>query len=127
MVEDFLEQLSVAIPSTGAEDGLSKKMKTFKKLELRLTDRKKLSSDGYDCMICFIRPYLLPRGLRAFGTRSQFFPRGMGASITPFGRVRQNLLYPLADCSAQFFRVADLAHEALLDGLPTTKRYGYAG
>ena len=67
MVEDFLEQLSAAIPSTGAEDGLSKKMKTFKKLELRLTDRKKLSSDGYDCMICFyssISATSWPQGFR---------------------------------------------------------------
>jgi hypothetical protein len=51
MVEDFLEQLSAAIPSTGgAEDVLSKKMKPFKKLELRLTDRRKLSNDGYACV-----------------------------------------------------------------------------
>ncbi|KAI9509183.1 DNA topoisomerase IV alpha subunit [Russula earlei] len=41
------------------------------------------------------------------GTRAQVFPRGMGASIIPFAR---------------FFRVADLAHEAILDGLPATKR-----
>ena len=36
-----------------------------------------------------------------------------------------NLLQPQADRLAQFFRVADMAHEAMLDGLPTTKRYGY--
>ncbi|KAF8499812.1 Spo11/DNA topoisomerase VI subunit A [Russula emetica] len=90
MVEDFLEQLSAAIPSAEeVEDVLRKKTKDTKKLELRLTDRTKLSNDG------------------AFRTRTHYFPRGMGASIVPF---------------AQFFRVADLAHEAILDDLPTTKR-----
>jgi hypothetical protein len=29
-----------------------------------------------------------PRGRRAFGTRTQFYPKGMGASIIPFGRDR---------------------------------------
>jgi hypothetical protein len=51
MVEDFLEQLSATIQSTGGvEDVLSKKIKTSMKLELRLTDRKKLSNDGYACV-----------------------------------------------------------------------------
>ena len=52
MVEDFLEQLSAAIPSTegGVADVLRKKTKTFKKLELRLADRRKLSDDGYTCV-----------------------------------------------------------------------------
>ena len=27
-------------------------------------------------------------GCRAFGTRTQFYPKGMGASIRPFGRDR---------------------------------------
>ncbi|KAH9083770.1 DNA topoisomerase IV alpha subunit [Lactarius deliciosus] len=43
----------------------------------------------------------------AFGTRTQSFPKGVCASIIPF---------------AQFFRTADLAHEAIMDGLPVTKR-----
>ncbi|KAH9040040.1 Spo11/DNA topoisomerase VI subunit A [Lactarius pseudohatsudake] len=43
----------------------------------------------------------------AFGTRTQSFPKGVRASIIPF---------------AQFFRIADLAHEAIVDGLPVTKR-----
>jgi hypothetical protein len=47
MVEDFLEQLSAAIPSAEVEDVLSKKTKDTKKLELRLADRTKLSNDGY--------------------------------------------------------------------------------
>ncbi|KAI0268616.1 Spo11/DNA topoisomerase VI subunit A [Gloeopeniophorella convolvens] len=41
------------------------------------------------------------------GCRTFYFPRGANASITPF---------------AQLFRVADLAHEALIEGIPTTKR-----
>ena len=40
-------------------------------------------------LFCFLYP--LPRGLRTFGTRTQFFPRGMGASIIPFGRDRQKI------------------------------------
>jgi hypothetical protein len=48
MVEDFLEQLSAAIPSVEEVGNVSrKKKKDTKKLELRLTDRTKLSSDGY--------------------------------------------------------------------------------
>jgi hypothetical protein len=39
----------------------------------------------------FIRPYLLPRDRRAFGTRTHYFPRGMGASIVPFGRDSQKI------------------------------------
>jgi hypothetical protein len=51
MVEDFLEQLSAAIPSAEeVEDVLRKKTKDTKKLELRLTDRTKLSNDGYACV-----------------------------------------------------------------------------
>lgn len=51
MVEDFLEQLSTAIPSAEeVEDVLRKKTKDIKKLELRLTDRTKLSNDGYACV-----------------------------------------------------------------------------
>ena len=34
----------------------------------------------------FIHTYLLPRDRRDFGTRTHYFPRGMGASIVPFGR-----------------------------------------
>jgi hypothetical protein len=50
MVEDFLEQLSAAIPSAEeVEDVLRKKMKDTKKLELRSADRTKLS-DGYACV-----------------------------------------------------------------------------
>jgi hypothetical protein len=49
MVEDFLEQLSAAIPKE-VEDVLRKKTKDTKKLELRLTDRTKLSNDGYACV-----------------------------------------------------------------------------
>lgn len=73
----------------------------------------------------FIRLYLLPRDCRTFGTRTQYFPRGMGASIVPFGRDSQRIRpdNKQTDRSAQFFRVADLAHEAILDDLPTTKRY----
>lgn len=48
MVENFLEQLSAAIPSAEKVEGvLRKKTKDAKKLELRLTDRTKLSNDGY--------------------------------------------------------------------------------
>jgi hypothetical protein len=48
MVEDFLKQLSAAIPpAEEVEDVLRKKTKDTKKLELRLADRKKLSNDGY--------------------------------------------------------------------------------
>jgi hypothetical protein len=60
MVEDFLEQLSAAIPSTeGVEDVLRKKTKPFKKLELRLTDRRKLTNDGYACVrfVLFVHIY----------------------------------------------------------------------
>ncbi|KAH9057321.1 Spo11/DNA topoisomerase VI subunit A [Lactarius vividus] len=43
----------------------------------------------------------------AFGTRTQSFPTGVRASIIPF---------------AQFYRIADLAHEAIVNDLPVTKR-----
>ncbi|KAF8271257.1 Spo11/DNA topoisomerase VI subunit A [Lactarius quietus] len=91
MVVDFLEQLSAALPSTeeDVKNVLRGKRKNPRKLELRLTDRKKLSNDG------------------AFGTRTQTFPKGVRGSIIPF---------------AQFFRIADLAHEAIMNGLPATKR-----
>ncbi|KAI0305516.1 Spo11/DNA topoisomerase VI subunit A [Multifurca ochricompacta] len=91
MALDFLEQLSAALPSTKEEieEFLSKRPKVSKKLELKLTDRRKRFDSG------------------ASGTRTQIFPRGTRASIIPF---------------AQFFRIADLAHEAIVDGLPTTKR-----
>lgn len=67
MVEDFLEQLSAAIPpAEEVEDVLRKKAKDTKKLELKLTDRTKLSNDGYTCLsfclfvhIC----YLMTAGL----------------------------------------------------------------
>ena len=40
--------------------------------------------------IClFVR--LLPCDRRAFGTRTHYFPRGMGASIVPFGRDSQKI------------------------------------
>jgi hypothetical protein len=39
----------------------------------------------------FIRLYLIPHGRRAFGTRTHYFPRGMGASIVPFGRDSQKI------------------------------------
>jgi hypothetical protein len=32
-------------------------------------------------------------------------------------------LLPETNFPAQFFRVADLVHEAIMDGLPATKRY----
>jgi hypothetical protein len=52
MVEDFLEQLSAAIPSVEEVGNVSrKKKKDTKKLELRLTDRTKLSNDGYVCVL----------------------------------------------------------------------------
>ncbi|KAH9176657.1 Spo11/DNA topoisomerase VI subunit A [Lactarius sanguifluus] len=91
LVVDFLEQLSAALPSTEEEvkDVLRRKLKNPRKLELKLMDRKKLCDDG------------------AFGTRTQSFPKGVHASITPF---------------AQLFRIADLAHEAIEDDLPVTKR-----
>ena len=38
-----------------------------------------------------IRTYLLPDDRRAFGTRTHYFPRGMGASIVPFGRDSQKI------------------------------------
>ena len=48
MVEDFLKQLSLTIPSVEEVEGVSrKKVKDKKKLELRLSDRTKLSNDGY--------------------------------------------------------------------------------
>jgi hypothetical protein len=34
----------------------------------------------------FIRSHLLPHDRRIFGTRTLYFPRGMGASIIPFGK-----------------------------------------
>jgi hypothetical protein len=87
MVEDLLEQLSATITPTegGVKDVLRKKGKTVKKLELRLTDRRKLSNDGY-ARVPFFWPHLRSRARRASGTRTLFFPRGMGASIMPFGR-----------------------------------------
>jgi len=103
MVVDFLEQLSAAMPSTEGEvQGiLKKKTRNLKKLELRLTNRTRLSTDGYArepfVLLCLYMPSL---SSRTFGTRVQIFPRGLGASIVPF----------------------DLAHEALIDGLPATKR-----
>ncbi len=92
MVLDLLEQLSAALPS--AEEGveiLRQKLKTAKRLELRLTDRTKLSDDGYACgsFVLFTHIcYLVTR--RSFGTRTHYFPRGMGASIVPFGRDRKS-------------------------------------
>jgi hypothetical protein len=63
MVEDFLEQLSAAIPSTegGVEDVLRRSTKTIKKLELRLADRRKLFNDGYACvqLVSFVHIYYL--------------------------------------------------------------------
>ncbi len=53
MVEDFLDQLSAAIPSPEG------------RLELRLADRKKLSNDGYACvpLILFVHIcYLVTAG-----------------------------------------------------------------
>ena len=88
MVMDFLEQLSAAIPSTEGEieDVLCKRTKPFRKLVLRSIDRKKLSNEGYDCVWFVSCLHLLSCVRRAFGTRAQVFPRGMGASIMPFGR-----------------------------------------
>lgn len=60
MVENFLEQLSAAIPSAEeVENVLRKKTKDTKKLKLRLADRTKLSNDGYAlCIIClFVHIY----------------------------------------------------------------------
>ncbi len=68
MVEDFLDQLSAAVPSPeGVEDSdaLRKKMKTAKRLELRLAYRKKLCNDGYACvpLILFVHIcYLVTAG-----------------------------------------------------------------
>jgi hypothetical protein len=85
MVLDFLEQLSAALPSTEDEvkDVLRGKLKSPRKLELRLTDRKKISNDGYAVPQCL---RLLSYESRAFGTRIQSFPKGVRGSITPFSK-----------------------------------------
>lgn len=93
MVVDFLEQLSAALPSTEEEfkDVLRGKLKNSRKLELRLIDRKKISNDGY-AIPQYLR--LLSHKGRAFGTRTQSFPKGVRASIIPFGRTGSNALQP---------------------------------
>lgn len=93
MVLDFLEQLSAALPSTEEEvkDVLRGKLKSPRKLELRLTDRKKLSNDGYTFPQCL---RLLSHGSRAFGTRTQSFPKGVRGSIIPFSKASSNVLQP---------------------------------
>ena len=67
MVEGFLEQLSAAIPSPEEVGNvLRKKAKDTKKLELRLTDRTKLSNDGYVSVLFVyssISTYLVTAGL----------------------------------------------------------------
>jgi hypothetical protein len=42
-------------------------------------------------MYHFVYSSMLPRDRRAFGTRKHYFPRGMGASIVPFGRDLQKI------------------------------------
>lgn len=88
---DLLEQLSAALPSTEEEvkEVLRGKIKNPRKLELRLTDRNKLSNDGYA-----VPQYLRPSShrSRAFGTRIQSFPKGVRGSIIPFGRASDNAL-----------------------------------
>ena len=59
MVEDFLEQLSAAIPSAEeVEDILRRKAKDTKKLELRLADRTKLSNDRYSIYLPFVHSHI---------------------------------------------------------------------
>ena len=88
MVLDFLEQLSAALPSTEEEvkDVLRGKFKSPRKLELRLTDRKKLSNDGYTGPQCFVC-YLMRAGLLA---RAHIFSRRefVGA-LYPLVRLQQ--------------------------------------
>ena len=85
MVLDFLEQLSAALPSSEEEvkDVLRGNFKSPRKLELRLTDRKKLSNDGYTGPQCL---RLLSYASRTFGTRTHFFPKGVRGSIIPFSK-----------------------------------------
>lgn len=121
---DFLEQLSAALPSSSeVEDVLCGKLKNTRKLELRLIDRRKISNDGYTVSLSCL--CLLSHGSRVFGTRTLSFPKGVRASIKPFGRAGSNAFQTYSDLLAQFFRIADLAHEAIVDGLPATKRYIY--
>ncbi|KAI0066231.1 DNA topoisomerase IV, alpha subunit [Artomyces pyxidatus] len=93
MVLNFLTQLSDALPDIGEDDEENEKqLAKPAKIVLKIADRKKISEDGTPA------------------TRSIRFPlamKGKGASIKPI---------------AQFFRVADLAHQALIDDIPTTKR-----
>ena len=77
-----------------------------------------------NCFLSYIRypvdsGLLVPMHTSSQGEWVQASYPSVETAINPF--------YPQTDCSAQFFRVADLAHEAMLDGLPTTKRYRYAG
>jgi hypothetical protein len=57
---DFLEQLSVVLPSTEreVEDVLRRKTKTPRKLVLRLIDRKKFSNDGCVVITCHLFLYV---------------------------------------------------------------------
>jgi hypothetical protein len=72
MVEDFLEQLCAAIPSTEGEfkDG---------KLELRLTDRKKpCNDDGCACVLfVHLSTFSIP-WLQVFRHSHTTFPEGNG-------------------------------------------------
>ena len=96
LVVDFLEQLSAALPSTEEEvkDVLRGKFKNPRKLKLKLTDRRKLSTDGYAVPQCLCLP---SHGNRTFGTRTQAFPKGVCGSIIRFGKasnltLRSNLI-----------------------------------
>jgi hypothetical protein len=69
MVVDFLQQLSTALPSTmgDVQDGLCRKKKNSRKLELRLTNRKRQLQDGYAAVAYALCLYIRHPGPQDFG------------------------------------------------------------
>ncbi|THH16589.1 hypothetical protein EW146_g4075 [Bondarzewia mesenterica] len=112
LILSFLTQLSNPGSLPGEVDKIdaSMKPKSAKKIQLQLSDRRKPSKDGH--VITLPESNLeLNSSYRTIPLRSLRYPlNGKGPSIRPF---------------AQLFRVVDLAHEALVDEIPTTKRDVY--
>jgi hypothetical protein len=126
MVVDFLEQLSAAMPSTEGEvQGiLKKKTKTLKKLELRLTNRTRLSNDGYAREPFVLLVYTCHLSAAGLLVPAYKFSQGDWVQASyRLVKTANDTHHPKTEFPAQFFRVADLAHEAIIDGLPATKRY----
>ena len=76
---DILEQLSAALPSTvgDVQDGLRRKNKNFKKLELRLTNRKRQPRHGYATVTCALCLCIRHPGLQDFGHPHTVFSEGI--------------------------------------------------